>query len=292
MVKANRERRTLTLPQHAPAATAGAAAVSTTALARRPLCASRGGPLEAEIDALLTASGVGDGSAAAAAAAEDAALGAASVTAAEVEARRGELAKMRSLLFHYERKMKRMKKIKSRRYRRALKREKEAVGGGVGDSDGELDGGAAAAEAAERRRVEERMNLRHKNTSAWVRRQLQRKEGTRNEGVRAAIDEQLRLGRELRHKAAHTVRLGRAAGARRGGGGGGGGGDADGATASSGSDSSADEAADAAQEAALTAALRGGAAGAAAAGGGGGGRPRGRGAGRRDVACIGGGARM
>lgn len=272
MVKANRAARTLTFPQHKPLVH-GSAAESTAVLARRGVAPPAGG-MEAEIDALLASSGVvgsgpgGAGSAAdvgggAAVPADDAALGDETVTMAEAVSRRDELAQMRSTLFHYERKMKRMKKIKSRRFRRALKREKEAAAGGLGDdSEDDSDARGDAAERAERRRVEERMNLRHKNTSKWVRRQLQRKEGSRSDSVRAAIDEQLRIGRELRHKQANTVSLGRSVG-RAAGAGGGEDRDGDGES-SSGSGSSSDEAGDAAEEAKLGAAIRGGAGGGAA----------------------------
>ncbi|GAB0492445.1 hypothetical protein MMPV_003707 [Pyropia vietnamensis] len=265
MVEANRAARTLTFPLR-KARVRESAAESTAVLARRELKTPAVGEMEAEINALLASSGVvgsgpgGVGSAAdvggnVAIPADDAALGDATLTMTKAISRRDELAKMRSSLFHYERKMKRMKKIKSRRYRRALKREKEAAAGGLGDdSEEDSDARRDAAERAERRRVEERMSLRHKNTSKWVRRQLQRKEGAHSESVRAAIDEQLRIERELRHKQANTVSLGRsvgrAAGAR------GGGRNSDGES-SSGS-SSGDESGDAAEEAALGAAIRGG----------------------------------
>ena len=118
-------------------------------------------------------------------------------TKEEVLKRRRELAKIRSLMFHYEHKMKRIKKIKSRKYRRVLKKEKEKLAETMGDSDVEDD---SRIRRAEQKRVEERMTLRHKNTSKWVRRQLQRKEGSRNPSTKAAIEEQLRIHEELRHR--------------------------------------------------------------------------------------------
>lgn len=119
----------------------------------------------------------------------------------EVESRRAEVRRMRANVFEKDRKLRRIKKIKSRRFRKGIKAEKEraaeeARAAGLGGSEDE----AEEAERAERERVEERMTLRHKNTSKWVRRQLTRGEGKRNLETRAAIEEQLRIGEELRRK--------------------------------------------------------------------------------------------
>lgn len=51
---------------------------------------------------------------------------------------------------------------------------------------------------AEQVRAQERMSLRHKNQSKWVKRMLQR--GSSDEETRQAIAEQLQLGNELRQK--------------------------------------------------------------------------------------------
>ncbi|CDF35866.1 unnamed protein product [Chondrus crispus] len=125
-------------------------------------------------------------------------LGVAGVSKEELLERRRELAKVRSLMFHYERKMKRIKKIKSRKYRRILKKEKEKLTEGrMGDH---VEDAEDQRMKKERERAEERMTLRHKNTSKWVRRQLQRKETKRNPETRAAVEEQLQLHEDLKRR--------------------------------------------------------------------------------------------
>jgi len=50
-------------------------------------------------------------------------------------------------------------------------------------------------------RIEERLTLRHKNTSRWARRALKRGMSVMDEGTKQAINEQLRLAQELKRKA-------------------------------------------------------------------------------------------
>lgn len=125
------------------------------------------------------------------------------VSKEELLARRRELAKMRSLMFNYERKMKRISKIKSKKYRKILKTEREKLKREAGDESDEDE----ERIAAERRRAEERMSLRHKNTSKWVKRQLSRGETKRNPESRAAVEEQLRLHEELRRRQEGVIEL-------------------------------------------------------------------------------------
>ena len=105
----------------------------------------------------------------------------------EVQARRAELRKARELLFREEIRAKRIKKIKSKSYRRVhrkererdAQREKEALAAsGVDPSDGEQG-------LNDRRRAEERMGTRHRE-SKWAR-------GIKGSG-RAAWDEDARNG--------------------------------------------------------------------------------------------------
>lgn len=49
-------------------------------------------------------------------------------------------------------------------------------------------------------RAQERLTLKHRNTSKFVRRVLHRGLDLADEGTRAAVAEQLRLGEELRRK--------------------------------------------------------------------------------------------
>ncbi|CAN1353228.1 U3 small nucleolar RNA-associated protein 14 [Linum perenne] len=98
-------------------------------------------------------------------------------------------AKMRSLLFRHEMKMKRLKKIKSKTHRRLLKKDRLKLASGEMQMDPE-----AAEELAmkqEFKRAEERLTLRHKNKSKWARRVLERGLDAQDEGTRAAMAEQL-----------------------------------------------------------------------------------------------------
>lgn len=132
-------------------------------------------------------------------------LKAVEVSKEEVLERRRELARMRSLAFEYERKMRRIKKIKSKRFRKIMKAEKAKIQDELGQGDGE--NALEERIKAERRRAEERMTLRHKNTSKWVKRQLKRGEDKRNPNTRAAIEEQLRTHEQLRRRQEAVVEL-------------------------------------------------------------------------------------
>ena len=57
-----------------------------------------------------------------------------------------------------------------------------------------------AAEDAELARAKERLTLKHRNSSKWARRALKRGMNVMDEGTKAAVAEQLRLGEELRRK--------------------------------------------------------------------------------------------
>jgi U3 small nucleolar RNA-associated protein 14 len=163
--------------------------------------------MEAEVAALLQAAGAQ--TAAAVAEAEEA-LAMKALTVGEAKERREKLAKMRALMFYHEMKAKRLKKIKSKEYRRRLKkaekRKTEAVAG-EGGADLLLDDDELrhAQEEAEFNRAQERLTLKHKNTSRFIRRALRRGgAGPMDEGTKQAVAEQLRLGEELRKKV-HTM---------------------------------------------------------------------------------------
>ncbi|KAI9844528.1 MAG: hypothetical protein M1838_002155 [Thelocarpon superellum] len=105
----------------------------------------------------------------------------------EVQARRAQLRMARELLFREEVRAKRIKKIKSKSYRRVHRKQRERmeaatqaalVAGGAVESEDER-------EAAHRRRATERMGARHRE-STWAK-------GVRASG-RAAWDEDARMG--------------------------------------------------------------------------------------------------
>ncbi|KAI7896985.1 small-subunit processome [Mucor mucedo] len=121
------------------------------------------------------------------------------LTVEEVAEKRKELRLMRELMFRHEIKNKRLKKIKSKSYRKLQRKEKDKLTSQIADVaeiDHEMEGDDKMDAAANR--AEERMSLKHKNTSKWAKRALAR--GTQDEGTRDAIMEQLRRGEELRRR--------------------------------------------------------------------------------------------
>lgn len=112
----------------------------------------------------------------------------------EVKRRRNELRMMRELLFREEQKAKRIKKIKSKSYRRVHKKERERLKSMVDGSDGELD-----KEGLDMERARERMSLKHKNTGKWAKRMVE--QGfTKDKETRSEMEEMLRRGETLRKK--------------------------------------------------------------------------------------------
>jgi U3 small nucleolar RNA-associated protein 14 len=157
--------------------------------------------MELEVAAMLQAAGAQ--TAAAVAESEDA-LAMRMLNAEEAKARREELAKQRALLFYHEIKAKRLKKIKSKDYRRRLKKAEKKKQDGAGE-DGMLMLGdeelQQQREDAEYERAKERLTLKHKNTSRFIRRAIKRgSKHAPDEATREAIAEQLRLGEEIRRK--------------------------------------------------------------------------------------------
>ncbi|KAK9349736.1 small-subunit processome [Lipomyces doorenjongii] len=119
---------------------------------------------------------------------------------AEVIARRNELRRMRELMFREEMKAKRVKKIKSKTYRKIHKRERERaqeiaaqLEGESGDEDHEDSYGRLVKHARER------MELRHKNTSNWAR-DVKRMNLHKSKGTRDELEEMLRRGEDLTRK--------------------------------------------------------------------------------------------
>ncbi|OQR91532.1 U3 small nucleolar RNA-associated protein [Achlya hypogyna] len=188
VVRANRLKETLDFRQQGPTAVAPSVAGLTAKFQPEK-------PMETDVAKLLAASGWSD---AAAAAAEGEALELNAVAPEEVAARQKELAKMRALMFYEEQKARRVKKIKSKLYHKIrnkqdAKRERAALR----ELDPELAASMDAEEAE--KRAEERMTLKHNNTSKWVKHQLGR--GLQADaGTRQAIHDQLRRGDELRRK--------------------------------------------------------------------------------------------
>jgi U3 small nucleolar RNA-associated protein 14 len=125
-------------------------------------------------------------------------LGTNQITMEEYKSRRGQLAKMRALMFYHEQKRHHMKKIKSKKYRRIRKkqrlRQKEADVEAQVDDDPDL--ARELEEKEEVDRMQERMTLAHKNTSKWAKRILKRGKNV-DVDTRKALSAQLQRGDDL-----------------------------------------------------------------------------------------------
>jgi len=113
--------------------------------------------------------------------------------------RKQKLAKMRNLMFYEERKAKRIKKIKSKNWRRRARKKRERFAPTLEDLElrnPEL--AKAERDKTEKKRALERITLRHKNTSKWAKRILH----GRNKAPNAAkeLNRQLDLGQRLKRK--------------------------------------------------------------------------------------------
>ncbi|KAN0064112.1 hypothetical protein ACQY0O_003279 [Thecaphora frezii] len=128
----------------------------------------------------------------------------------EIKARRAELRRMRDLMFRAEQKAKRVKKIKSKAYRKVHRKERERLQAkmrelGIGPNGEALDLEDSEEEKeqrlrAERDRAMERATLKHKNTSKWAKHVLSNRHGDEGKDARDAIEEQLRRGEQLRRR--------------------------------------------------------------------------------------------
>ncbi|KAH0544375.1 hypothetical protein FGG08_001516 [Glutinoglossum americanum] len=119
---------------------------------------------------------------------------------AEVEARRAQLRIARELLFREEVRAKRIKKIKSKSYRRVHRKQREKAEKGVREAltlagvkisdDGEFN---------DRRRAEERMGARHRE-SKWAKTVKDSGRSIWDEDARAGVAEMARRGEDLKRR--------------------------------------------------------------------------------------------
>ena len=120
------------------------------------------------------------------------------ITMEEYQKRRGQLAKMRALMLYHEQKRHHINKIKSKKYRRIRKRQREKA------KESELADAAEEnpdivrelEEKEEIDRMKERMTLAHKNTSKWAKRILKRGKNV-DADTRRALSAQLKKGDDL-----------------------------------------------------------------------------------------------
>lgn len=122
----------------------------------------------------------------------------------EVQARRAKLRRARELLFREETRAKRIKKIKSKSYRRVHRKERERnalqekdalLEAGVNDPESEKE----RKERNDRRRAEERMGARHRE-SKWGRGVKHSGRAAWDEDARGGVTEMARRGEELRRR--------------------------------------------------------------------------------------------
>jgi U3 small nucleolar RNA-associated protein 14 len=134
-------------------------------------------------------------------------LGSAKMSMEEFQKRRGQLAKMRALLFYHEQKRHHINKIKSKKYRKIRKKQRERQKEAELSSALEQDNAELVREMEEREEVErmkERATLAHKNTSKWAKRILKR--GKRVDvDTRRALSAQLAKGENLRKRIQSTM---------------------------------------------------------------------------------------
>jgi U3 small nucleolar RNA-associated protein 14 len=128
-------------------------------------------------------------------------LGANKLTMEEYKKRRGQLAQIRALMFYHERKRHQMKKIKSKKYRKIRKKQRDKLKESAIESAMEQDEDLAQElkEKEEVARIQERMTLAHKNTSKWAKRILKRGKNV-DIDTRRALSAQLKRGDDLRRK--------------------------------------------------------------------------------------------
>ena len=119
----------------------------------------------------------------------------------EVKARRAELRKARELLFREEIRAKRIKKIKSKTYRKVHRKERERnmlrekdalLAAGVDDSESEK-------ERQDRRRAEERMGARYRE-SRWAKGVKDSGRARWDEDARGGVTDMARRGEDLRRR--------------------------------------------------------------------------------------------
>ena len=128
-------------------------------------------------------------------------LGRQQLSLEEYQKRRGELAKMRALMFYEEQKRHHVSKIKSKKYRKIRQKQRTRLQQSEDADAAEHDEEFAREldEKAEMERMKERMSLKHRNTSKWAKRVLRRGANV-DKDTRRALSEQVRIGDELKKK--------------------------------------------------------------------------------------------
>jgi len=124
-----------------------------------------------------------------------------SLSLEQVQARRAELRRARDLLFREEKRAKRIKKIKSKSYRKVHRKERErnAEREKVAMEAAGIDNSDEEQERNNRRRAEERMGQRHR-ASRWAKSVKDSGRAAWDEDARSGVTEMARRGEELRRR--------------------------------------------------------------------------------------------
>lgn len=125
------------------------------------------------------------------------------LTPREIAERKAELAKFRALQTYQEAKMRRQNKIKSKKFRKIARKEKakEKLQQLEQLAHNDPEAAAEQLEQLERRRIEERASLKHRNASRFLQEQAKRAKTTKDKDIQAIVSEQLAKHRELMTKA-------------------------------------------------------------------------------------------
>jgi U3 small nucleolar RNA-associated protein 14 len=120
----------------------------------------------------------------------------------EVQARRAELRRARELLFREEIRSKRVKKIKSKAYRRVHRKERERLN--ALDRDAFAEGGESDLDdedrdQADRRRAEERMGAKHRD-SKWAKQMKKSGRTVWDDEAKSGVSEMAQRNEELRRR--------------------------------------------------------------------------------------------
>jgi len=121
------------------------------------------------------------------------------LTRREIAERKAELSKFRALQTYQEAKYRRQNKIKSKKFRKILRKEKNKEKLKELESLAQSDPQAAAEELErmERQRIEERATLKHRNASKYLHDQAKRAKVTKDKTLAANVQTELNKHREL-----------------------------------------------------------------------------------------------
>jgi U3 small nucleolar RNA-associated protein 14 len=118
-------------------------------------------------------------------------------TLEEIRQKQAELAKVKARMFYDQMKRHRINKIKSKAFHRIKKRQRQRQESKDMERiiESDADQARLLMEEQAKKRIKERMDLKHKNTGKWARMALEH--GRRDPSIREAYHEAVQLGRDL-----------------------------------------------------------------------------------------------